>query len=263
MLRRPTADGRKYELPGLWFSAKELQALVMLQKLLSSLGPGLLEEYLAPISERIEQLIKHKRLSLGEVSTRFRLLTLAARPLGASFQIAASATLQRHRLRIRYHSRSKDQHTDRVISPQRLVYYRDNWYLDAWDHAREALRCFSVDRIRNAAELPEPAFEPPSAQLEEHYASAYGIFAGKANKTAVLRFTAERARWVADERWHPQQVGKFGIDGSYELEIPYRESRELVMDILRYGADVEVVAPQTLRAEVQRALQAALLQYAT
>jgi proteasome accessory factor C len=259
----PAADGREYELPGLWFSAKELQALVMLQKLLSSLGPGLLEEYLAPIGRRVEELIRHKHLRLGEVGSRFRLLTLAARPLSASFQIAASATLQRRRLRIRYHSRSKDEQTERAVSPQRLVYYRDNWYLDAWDHLREALRSFSIDRIRGAVELPQSAFEPASAPLEEHYASAYGIFAGKANKTAVLRFTAERARWVADERWHPQQVGQFLTDGRYELRFPYRDPRELVMDILRHGPDVEVVGPEALREEVKAALAAALAQYAT
>ncbi len=259
----PASDGRKYELPGLWFSAKELQALVMLQKLLGSLGPGLLEEYLAPIGKRVEELIRHKHLSLGEVGSRVRLLTLAARPLGASFQTSASATLQRRRLRIRYHSRSKDEQTERVVSPQRLVYYRDNWYLDAWDHLREALRSFSIDRIRNAVELPEVATDPPPTQLDEHYASSYGIFAGKANRTAVLRFSAERARWVADERWHPQQVGQFLTDGRYELRFPYRDPRELVMDILRHGAEVEVVGPEALRAEVKGALQGALAQYAT
>lgn len=57
-------------------------------------------------------------------------------------------------MRIRYHSRSKDERTERVVSPQRLIYYRDNWYLDAWDHLREALRSFSIDRIRGAPLLP-------------------------------------------------------------------------------------------------------------
>ncbi|MGH8294540.1 MAG: helix-turn-helix transcriptional regulator [Steroidobacteraceae bacterium] len=259
----PAPDGREYQLPGLWFSARELQALVMLQKLLSSLGPGLLAEHLAPIGTRIEELIRHKHLNLGEVGSRVRLVTLAARPLSTSFQVAASATLQRRKLRIRYHSRGKDEQTERVISPQRLVYYRDNWYLDAWDHLRDALRSFSADRIRNAVELPELAIEPAGVQLEEHYASAYGIFAGKANKTAVLRFSAERARWVADERWHPQQVGQFLTDGRYELRFPYRDPRELVMDILRHGADVEVISPEALRAEVKDALKGALAQYVT
>lgn len=178
-----------------------------------------------------------------------------------AFQVAASATLQRRKLHIDYHSRSRDELTHRTISPQRLVHYRDNWYLDAWDELRQALRSFSVDRIRKAIELPDAAIDVPDAELDEYFGSAYGIFSGKANKTAVLRFSRERSRWVADERWHPEQVGQFLTDGRYELRFPYRDSRELVMDILRNGADVEVVAPDTLRADVRRALEAALARY--
>ena len=173
----------------------------------------------------------------------------------------ASATLQRRRLHIRYHSRTKNEITDRVISPQRLVHYRDNWYLDAWDYLRKALRSFSVDRVKHVVEVEERVEDIPEAQLDEYFASAYGIFSGKANKTAVLRFTAERARWVADERWHPEQIGQFLTDGRYELSIPYRDDRELVMDILKYGPDAEVVSPDSLRKEVAERISAALALY--
>jgi len=114
----------------------------------------------------------------------------------------------------------KDQVIERTVSPQRLTHYRDAWYLDAWDHRRRALRSFSIDRINHAIELDESAEDIPEARLDGHFASAYGIFAGKADKTAILHFSAERARWVADERWHPQQVGQFLVDGRYELRIP-------------------------------------------
>jgi predicted DNA-binding transcriptional regulator YafY len=255
------AKGDAYELPGLWFSAHELQSLAVLQKLLDGLQPGFLEEQLAPLAKRLDDLVQHKRLQLGETAARVRIVSLAARPIGESFRTAASATLQRHKLRFRYHSRSKDERTERIVSPQRLVHYRDNWYLDAWDDLRGALRTFSIDRILVAVELPDAPHDVPLRDLDDHLASAYGIFSGKANKAAVLRFSRERARWVADERWHPQQVGRFQIDGSYELEVPYRDSRELVMDILRYGTGVEVVSPQTLRVEVRKALEGALAQY--
>jgi proteasome accessory factor C len=254
-------DARSYELPGLWFSAQELQALAVLHKLLSGLGPGLLEEHLSPFTRRLDELIEHKRLRLSEAASRIRILSLAARPLGACFHVVASAALQRRKLRIRYHSRSKDEHTERTLSPQHLVYYRDNWYLDAWDELRGALRSFSIDRIDATFELPDTALDIPARDLNEHYASAYGIFAGKANKVAVLIFSRERARWVADERWHPEQVGQFLTDGRYELRIPYRDYRELVMDILRHGAAVEVVSPESLRQEVARQLTQALAPY--
>jgi predicted DNA-binding transcriptional regulator YafY len=109
--------------------------------------------------------------------------------------------------------------------------------------------------------LPERAHDVPDPQLDEHYATAYGIFAGKADKVAVLRFTPESARWVADEQWHPEQKATWLADGSYELAMPYRESRELVMDVMRHGAEVVVVAPADLRERVGEELGKAAGRY--
>ena len=135
--------------------------------------------------------------------------------------------------------------------------------MDGYCHLRRGLRTFSVDRVRSAREIEEAADTIPDKELDEYFASSYGIFSGKANKTAVLRFSAGHARWVADERWHPNQVGQFLTDGRYELRIPYRDPRELVMDILRHGPDVAVVAPDALRDEVTERLRRALQQYRT
>lgn len=109
--------------------------------------------------------------------------------------------------------------TDRIVSPQRIVHYRETWYLDAWDGGKGGLRSFSIDRIRRANVLTKAALDVPESDLEEHYASSYGIFGGKADKVAVLLFTTERAKWVADERWHPQQEARWLQDGRYELRI--------------------------------------------
>jgi len=257
----PGPDGRAYELPGLWFNGQELQALLVFHRLLEGLEPGLLAEHLAPLSGRLNELLRHKRLGLSEAGHRIRLLGMAARPVGEWFRVLASATLQRHRLRLRYRSRSKDERTERAVSPQRLTRYRDNWYLDARDHLRKALRSFSVDRVEDAIELEERAEDVPDTELDEYFASSYGIFAGKATKTAILYFSAERARWVADERWHPRQVGQFLTDGRYELRLPYRDAGELVMDVLRHGSNVEVVAPDALRKAVVDELERALARY--
>lgn len=69
---RRDADGGTYELPGLWFNARELQALIVFDRLLESLEPGLLGEFLAPLSRRVAELLEHKRLGLAEAAHRIR-----------------------------------------------------------------------------------------------------------------------------------------------------------------------------------------------
>jgi predicted DNA-binding transcriptional regulator YafY len=142
------------------------------------------------------------------------------------------------------------------------VHYRDNWYLDAWCHERDALRTFAVDAIEDATVLATPAREVSDDALDRHFASGYGIFAGSDTKEAELRFDASRARWVSRETWHPRQDGRLQPDGTYLLRLPYSREPELVMDILRYGSSVEVLAPQSLRDAVAAEIRAAAARYA-
>ena len=256
------SDGKTFELPGLWFSATELYALLATQQLLTHVQPGLLDTQLKPVKERIEQILATRHLGSEEISKRVRILRMTGRNVALEcFQTVAGALLQRNRLNISYHGRGNDQTSSREISPQRLIHYRDNWYLDAWCHTRNALRSFAIERITAAKALPQRCRDIPEKQLDAHYASSYGIFAGEPKHTAVLRFTPERARWVADEHWHPQQQSQMFEDGSYELHIPYSDPRELIMDILKYGPDVEVIAPEALRNAVAEHLQNALGRY--
>jgi len=258
---RPNAQSIAYELPGLWFAPTELQALAVMQRLLANLSPGLLEQHLAPFSKRLNELIAHKKLNLTEAAMRIRLPAIGVRSVGDAFQMVVSATLQRRKLWLQYHSRSNDEHTDRTVSPQRVTHYRESWFLDAWDEGRCTLRTFSIDRIATPRVLDARAVDVSEDELDRHFTTSYGIFGGKADKWAVLRFTPGRARWVASEQWHPEQQGRFIASGHYELRIPYNDARELVMDILRHGPEVQVVEPGTLRDAVVQQLEGALQKY--
>ena len=259
--RYDSADGR-HHLPGLWFSAEELAALIALNQLLQTLQPGLLDEHLAPLKNRVEQILAAEHLGSGEAKNRIRILAMASRTRDMKhFQTVAGAVLQRKRLDIQYYNRERDELSAREVSPQRLAHYRDNWYLDAWCHGKKELRIFAVECIRRAEMLNKTARNIPAPVLDKELAGAYGIFAGKPAATAVLRFTPKRARWVAGETWHPQQQSRWLEDGRYELAIPYSDPRELVMDILKYGPDVEVAAPEELRSAVKNLLEEAASKY--
>jgi predicted DNA-binding transcriptional regulator YafY len=258
----PNPDAPKFQLPGLWFNASEIRALLTMQHLLENLRPGLLGPHVQPLLTRLRQLLDAGDHPAEEVERRIRIIHLGARQLSLPhFEVVANALLSRTRLQLAYRARGRNERTEREVSPQRLVHYRENWYLDAWCHLREDIRSFAVDAIEKAAAVERKAKTVPDRDLDEVLAAGYGIFSGRKTTWAGLRFTPERARWVAAEQWHPQQRGRFETDGSYVLELPYSDPRELTMDVLRYGPDVEVVAPESLRTAVREQLAQALARY--
>jgi len=265
--RYDASEGNRFELPGLWLNSEELHALLAAQQLLSRSGGGMLSTALAPLQQRIEKLLdEHSMAKAGAPKRwpveRVRVIPHRTRRMDEhAFRSVCSAVLERKQLSFEYRARSTDEKTRRTVSPQRITHYRDNWYLDAWDHDRDALRSFSVDRIGSARMLDADARDIAETQLDEHLAGSYGIFSGPPKGWATIVFSAKSARWVADERWHSQQQGRYLSDGRYELKVPYSTSRELLMDVLHYGSDAEIIEPQSLREQARSLLQLALSNY--
>ncbi len=241
----------QFQLPGLWFNTSEIQALLSMDALLANLQPGVLSNHIEPLRSRIRMLLDEGDHSVDEISRRIRIMPQAAKTYRSeNFQALCQALLSRKCVDMTYYSRPADSTSDRRVSPQRLIYYRDNWYLDAWCHLREGLRSFSIDAIQRLAIAPEAAIEINETVLNRELESGYGIFSGATTREAVLRFGPEIARWVSRETWHPQQRSEYDDDGRFLLRVPYSQDTELIMDILKYGAEVEVLEPPELRARV-------------
>lgn len=247
-----TAGEAGLELPGLFFSESELSALMTMRQLLSGVRPGLFERELAPLGRRVEKLLAETGVEPAEIAQRIRIVTIGARRAPDKvFRACADAALSRRQLRMEYKARGRDGDWEsRDVSPQRLVSYRENWYLDCWCHKRGGIRVLALDQMRETRVLDTPARDVPEEELDQLLKSSYGIFTGEPTANAVLRFTPHRAQWVSKEDWHGEQTSRWLEDGSYELTVPYGRPEELLMDILKHGADVEVVAPPVLRAEV-------------
>ncbi len=133
------AEGEMFELPGIWFNASELHALLSVQQLLTQVQPGLLEQQFAPLKERIGELLKIQHGGGNEITQRIQILTANQRTGSEHFQTIAGATAKQKKITIDYYNRRDNQTNRRTLSPQRLTHYRDNWYLDAYCHLRNAL----------------------------------------------------------------------------------------------------------------------------
>ena len=258
----PAEGMPQYSLPGLWFNESELHALLSMESLLANLQPGLLGPHLTPLKTRIRKLLASGEHSAEDITRKVKVLQFAARPVEKNhFPLIMTALLDRRRIEILHYNRGADQTITRVISPQRLLYYRDNWYLDAWCHLRHDLRCFSIDAIKEIRPLTAATKDIPETELNQEFTTAYGIFAGCRITDAVLRFSPECARWVAREEWHPEQHGSLDEEGNYLLCLPFSNDTELLMDIMRYGPEVEVLKPESLRKKVRERLEMSLKKY--
>jgi len=252
-----------FELPGIWISPGELQALLTARQVLGNVQPGLLEGELASLQERISNLLQDNGVETEEGGSRIHIQPIAGRAVPEHlFQDVLGALIKRRRLSITYHGRGRDELSERQVSPQRLTQYRNSWYLDAWCHKAEGLRSFALERITELTLSEAEAKEVSAAALGRHFDQSYGIFSGPARHRAQIRFSAEMARWVAEEQWHPDQTGSFDDRGGWLLELPFSDSRELIMDILRYGPEVEVLAPDFLREAVREAAEKTAGRYA-
>ena len=257
-------DGKQFQLPGLWFNTSEIQALLSMDALLENLQPGVLSNHIEPLRSRIRMLLDDGDHSVDEIARRIRIIPLAAKAYSSEyFQDLCQALLSRKCVDMTYYSRPTDSSSERRVSPQRLIYYRDNWYLDAWCHLRKALRSFSIDAIKALDIASEAAIEVDAQELNRELESGYGIFSGAETRKAVLRFSPEIARWVSRETWHPDQQSEYDDQGYYVLHVPYSQDTELVMDILKHGSEVEVLQPSELRARVKQRIDAMQVLYAT
>lgn len=252
----------KLGLPNAWFTSAEIYALLMIDEFASHIGPGLLTEHLTPLISRITIALSAADDSPQDIRSKVKILASAnKRTKTPFFEVVAQATIKQKRINILYFTRSKNERSERLVSPQRLIHYKENWYLIAWCHKAEGLRMFALDAIEAANSVKETSISIKVEQIDELIGRDFGIYSGGERQWARLKFNAVQARWVQAEIWHPEQKNTINDDGSLIIEIPYSSPKELMLEILRFGSDVVVLEPPSLRQAVKEHLIKAAAQY--
>ncbi|MDO5576629.1 MAG: WYL domain-containing transcriptional regulator [Fibrobacter sp.] len=251
-----------FELPGMWFKTEELEALICIESIVSSIQKGLLGKTFAAFRKRLEKLLELHSIELAEWDKRFKVVPIAYRKTDNDvFRKIADAVLNRKKVKIFYQKPTEKYPQERVISPQVIIRYKDNWYLDAWCHKSDGLRSFTLNRIHKIEILDQSAIDLNDSDLEKFFSKSYGIFNGPAENIAEILFTGIAAKMVSEEIWHQDQTGEWNGEESYLLKIPYGNSKELVMDILRWGINAEVLNPPQLRVEISDIIEKMIKKY--
>lgn len=254
------AKKEKWPVPGLWMTAEESQSLLLMLDILSRFGNGLLNDELKSVRVNLDKSLQHRGISRAELEARIKIIPIGQRFVPDSrLQQVLNAFVRGTRLYIHYRDYTL-KHSKRSVSPQRLVYYRDNWYLDAWCHVSNSLKTFSLARIERGDLTDDNAVVIPQDVLDRELTGSYGVFAGEAVETARIRFLARVATEISRQQWHPDQQGHWDAD-DYILLVPYSNPTELLQDIFRYLPDVVVESPKSLIRDVRERLRASIALY--
>jgi proteasome accessory factor C len=248
-------NGQTFELPGFWLTKDEIEALLCLDNAVESMNEGFFGELLGPVRKRFEPLLRAQKTTLNALRTRIKIISIGSRHCDKEiFRTIASAVVRRRRVLIKHRPLEDDAPLERTVSPQTLVRYRDNWYVDAFCHLRNDLRTFALNRVESAEPVKGRFRKISAEKMHAFYGESYGIFTGPADKKAVIDFSGIAAREVSRQNWHPKQEGQWIADTTFRLTVPYGHARELVMDILRWGEEAEARGPEELRKTIKMVL---------
>lgn len=166
------------------------------------------------------------------------------------------------KVRVGYRSPRSGQLRERVIAPYALEPTPSGIYVIGHDDWAKDIRTFKLDRLESATLLSRGFTVPEAFDLESHLASGWRIMAGNEITDVVLRFAPEVTPHIHERQWHPTQTLEKTEDGGCLLCVKVAQPQEMQPFIRSWGAQVEVLAPDWLRAQIGSELQRAAAQYA-
>jgi predicted DNA-binding transcriptional regulator YafY len=164
------------------------------------------------------------------------------------------ALVERRQVEILYATASRRGESQaRTIEPYHLLPYGRSWQLIAYDHHREKVLEFKVDRIQSARLLDSAYSIPATFNIDEYLGDVWGIMRGSARPTeeVLLLFEPEPGRWVAEEDWHKSQQTECLPDGRVRVTFQVGVTPEMVSWLMHYGEQVRVEKPDWLREELR------------
>lgn len=215
--------------------------------------PGINSAELAAAIARLESLFPPEigRLAREATDTLPRRAGRAHRQ--TMLAVLHRALVERRRVKIAYATGSRaGRVAERVVEPYHIMAYGRSWHLIAYDHRREDVLQFKVDRVQEAEILDATYAIPADFDLDAYLGESWGLMRGAAGEPerVELLFEPEAGRWAAEESWHKSQQSETLPDGRVRMTFQVGITPEMVSWLLYYGSRVQVLGPAWLRERV-------------
>jgi predicted DNA-binding transcriptional regulator YafY len=250
-----------FRLPPLFITERQLVTLLLARQVLK-IGGCKLDHDLQKFTETLLASVADHNFTLERLDHLFSAMWSGHAPAAPKiFNAVLRALTHENYLCFHYKSPLNDKKAERTVEPHHLQYYQGSWLLLAWCRRANGWRKFYLSRMEKAHVLSECFVRRPPKDWQHHLEGSFGIFQGRDIIWVRLRFSAERSRWIREQRWHEKQEMKTLPDGSLELRLPVADLREIHLRILQYGADVEVLEPQELREMIKQDIRRMIALY--
>ena len=242
-----------YELPPIWLNENELVAFILAKRLATAIPDRNLKDSLNKFINKLSSRLSDKvGFNLDDIQDKISLKNIEYYTVDESlFRKVVNALFSKRSLAIQYYSPHKDERTNRKIIPLHLLDYMGNWHLISFCKLKKGLRNFALSRIEECNYIDEkislPTDLPP---IKTYIRKTFGIFHGGQNQDVSLKFSPKASRAVKEQIWHKNQKIKELKDGSIILNVPVAYFTEIKREILKYGAEVEVLKPLRLKKEI-------------
>jgi len=207
--------------------------------------------------EAVERALAKIESAAGDAAAGLPVAVRLPGSAGAERVAQLQAAVQhRHALRMTYYTATRDELTERVVDPMRVLLVGGHAYLEAWCRRAEAVRMFRVDRIDECTELDEPANPPADVRPSDVRDT---VFTPSPELPLVTLRVGRWARWITE--YYPcEQV----VEESPDRWLVSLRASDLAWArrlVLGLGTEVTVVDPPDLLEAVQREAREALSAY--
>ncbi len=180
------------------------------------------------------------------------------------FETLSRAVLRSQELEFEYYKLTGRSHEPRRVQPYHLACIENQWYLFAFDIARQQLRTFVLSRMKAARPTGTRFTKPADFSVAKHLSDSFGVFSPAGEPQEVrIRFDEFAARLVRERRWHASQRVKELPAGEIELSLRLANLTEIERWLLSWGTHVRVLAPAALRDSLRRTAEQLAANHAT
>jgi len=246
--------GEVSAFPTLQITEGELFALVVAEKALQQYRGTSFEKPLLSALRKMEQALPDTiSLNLADIEQTISFRTRAEQILDLKvFDVLAKAAARREQITLEYRKPGQTQPEARVVDPYHLANINGEWYLFAFDHARQDIRTFAPARIRSVRLTGKTFARPRKFSLEKRLRDSFGVHSGKGRFQVLLRFDVRAADYVREKKWHESQRLRELKGGGVELALELSSLVEIARWVLSWGGGATVLKPAELGEMVRR-----------